>query len=531
MRNTTRCAALALVAILLAGTAWAAAPTQPPPAAPRGDAPVATQRPSQDEVQASLNAIDAADTRRLLSDRAYAGELLGHLDRIAPYMSEDAAAANAVRNMRLLALATLDRAADAAPIIDQVIEARPTEGGQYAAAWLAALQFRDWPRVVTLVETASRAVPGVRWADLRALLDRQTVSTVLFELKNEAGNADRVRFAAALFRIGWPGTGDAESSDHVRAILLEDRLAAGDLGAARDYAGSISSLGNYVPLLLGKRYDPTLPAGADRLGLLRSAIERRDQSTRDTLAAEPANFLYLVERANYLRSLARDEEALALLRPHLVDLPATAANGEHGIWVVNEAAAALATLGRDEEALALMERVAALPLTENPSLISLRISHLGLLWSAGRNEEVLQRATQLDADADRFASEFGKSWIASVRVCALAALGRNGDTAPVVERLRGWSGINPAALGNAYLCLGDDGAAAALMVRRLEAADPDPAIQALQDYSLGPAATGPSAVMHQRMLLLRDRPEVRAALDRVGRRLTLPLARAYWGEF
>ncbi len=532
MRNPTRRAALALVTLLLAGAARAGAPTQAsPPAAPQSDAPVAAARPSQAEIQASLNAIGAADTRRLLGDRTYAGELLDHLDRVAPYMSDDAAAANAIRNMRLLAYATLDRRADGGPIIDQVIEARPGEGGQYAAAWLAALQFRDWPRAVALMETASRAVPGVRWADLRNMLDRQTVSSLLFALKTETGRADRVRFAGALFRIGWPGGGDAESGDHIRAILLEDRLAAGDVTAARDYADGISSLGNFVPLLLGKRYDPSLPADANRLVMLRAAIARRDQVTRDALATEPANFMFLVERANYLRSLARDEEAVALLRPHLADLPATAANGEHGIWVVNEAASALATLGRNEEALALMERVSALPLAENPSLISLRINHLGMLWAAGRQEEVLRRAALLDVDADRFASDYGKSWIAAARVCALAALGRAGETAPVIERLRGWSEINPGALSNAYICLGDDGAAAALMVRRLEASDPDPAIQALQDYTLGPAATGPTATMQQRLLVLRDRPEVRAALDRVGRRLTLPLARGYWGEF
>ncbi len=532
MRNLTRRAAPALVTLLLAGTARAEAPTTtPPPAAPRTDAPAPAPRPSQAEVQASLNAIGAADTRRLLTDRAYAGELLGHLDRIAPYMSNDPAAANAVRNMRLLAFATLERPTDGAPLIDQIIEARPNEAGQYAAAWLAALTFHDRGRAVALIETASRAVPGVRWADLRNMLDRQTVSSLLFQLKTGRENAARVRFAEALFRIGWPGGGDLESGDFIRSILLEDRLAAGDTAAARDYANGITTLGNTVPLLLGKRYDVALPAGADRLALLRAAIERQDRATREALAAAPGDLQRLVERAAYLRGLARDDEALALLRPHLADVPATAANGEHGMWVVNEAALALSTLGRDEEALALMDRIAALPLAGNPQLMGLRINHLGLLWGAGRYDEVLRRAAALDVDAQRFASDYGRAGIAAIRVCALASLGRTAEAAPLIERLRGWSELNPVALSDAYLCLGDDAAAAALMVRRLEAADPDPAIQTLQDYTLGPAARGPTAALHQRFMALRDRPEVRAALDRVGRRMSLPLSRSYWGDF
>jgi len=532
MRNLRSRCALACVALLLAGTAQAEAPAQAPPPAPaQPDTPVPAQRPSEAEVQASLTAVGTADARRLLTDRAYAGELLGHLDRIAPYMANDPAGANAMRNIRLLALATLERPAEAAPIIDQVIDARPNEAGQYASAWVAALSFRDHVRAVALIETASRAVPGVRWADLRALLDRQSVSSILFELKNRAGNADRVRFAEALFRIGWPGRGDAETGDFVRSILLEDRLAAGDVAAARNYADGITSLGNTVPILLGRRYDPALPPGADRLDLLRAAIARQDQATRDAVAAAPGDLMHIVERANYLRSLARDEEALALLRPHLTDLPATVANGEYGMWVPNEAAAALANLGRESEALALMDRVAALPLADKPTLISLRINHLGMLWEAGRYEEVLRQASLLDADAERIASDFGKTWIAAARVCALASLGRNAETAPFVTRLRGWSELNPVALSHAYLCLGDEPAAAALMVQRLGAADPDPAIQALQDYTLGREASGPAAALQQRLATLRERPEVRSALDRVGRRLTLPLARGYWSEY
>jgi tetratricopeptide (TPR) repeat protein len=532
MRHPTARAALALVTLLFAGAARAAEPVPAPPVpAPGSDAPAAPARPSEADVRASLNAIGAADTRRLLTDRAYAGEILGHLDRIAPYMSDDAAAVTAVRNLRLLALATLGRRADAAVIIDEVIEARPAEAAQYTAPWLAALQFEDWARAVALVETASRAVPGVRWADVRSLLSRETVWGLLVELKNARQNADRVRFAEALFRIGWPGAGDTQSGDYIRSILLDDRLAAGDAAAARGYADGISTLGNTVPLLLGKRYDIALPAGADRLALLRAAIARQDQATREALAAAPGDMQRLYERANYLRSLAREEEALALLRPHLADVRATAANGEHGVWVLMEGASALAALGRQDEALTLMDRVAELPMEANPSLISLRINHLGMLWEAGRFDEVLRRATALDGEAERFASNVGRSWIATARVCALASLNRGAEAAPLIVRLRDWSETNPAALSNAYLCLGDEAAVAALMVHRLESTDPDRAIQALQDYTLGGDARGPVAAIQQRTAAVRARPEVQAALDRVGRRLALPLARRFWVEY
>jgi tetratricopeptide (TPR) repeat protein len=523
------------IILLLAGTALAAEPTQPPaPApAPPTDAPApAAARPSEADVGASLAAIRAADTSRLLSDRVYAAELLVHLDRLAPLMSDDAGAA-AVRNLRLLALATLDRRAEGTALIDQVIDARPNEVRHYVAAWVATLNFQDRARAVTLVETASRAVPGVHWADLRSLLDRETVFSLLRDLNNPAGKADRIRLAAALFRIGWPGGSDTESTDAVRSILLEDRLAAGDMAAARSYADGVTTLSETLTLSLGKRYDPILPADADRMAMIRAAVDLLDRRTRDALAATPGDIERVDNRIHFLRRLGREEDALAVARPFLRDVRATAGNGDYGMWVLNEAAFALAALGRRDEALALMERIAALPLADNPGLISLRINHLELLWDAGRHDEVLRRAAALDPGIEHYANDYGQMWIASSRVCALASLGRPAEAAPLLARLVALRDTNAAALSRAYLCLGDDEAAAALLVHRLESDDPDSVVLALQDYTLGtnPAGPQPTRALITRLLALRERPEVRIALDRAGRTLSLPLARSYWGDF
>lgn len=200
------------------------------------------------------------------------------------------------------------------------------------------------------------------------------------------------------------------------------------------------------------------------------------------------------------------------------------------MWMVNEAAYALIALGRNGEALRLMERIAALPLEGHMHLVSARINHLEILTSVGRHAEALDWAARLEAQEGNYASDYGKAWIDSTRVCALAALGRAPETAAALARLRGWSEINAPALSRALLCLNDLDAAAALLVQRLGRDDPGPAILALQDYRLsrGPGQTGP---LYDRLLSLRDRPEVRAALDRVGRVLSLPLARTYWGDF
>src|SRR3954464_10269543 len=75
------------------------------PAPPHGTAPAATQAPATPEpvtpekIEASRAAIGSADARRLLSDRAYAAEILAHIDRLASATDGNAVARLALDNL------------------------------------------------------------------------------------------------------------------------------------------------------------------------------------------------------------------------------------------------------------------------------------------------------------------------------------------------------------------------------------------------------------------------------------------------
>jgi tetratricopeptide (TPR) repeat protein len=201
------------------------------------------------------------------------------------------------------------------------------------------------------------------------------------------------------------------------------------------------------------------------------------------------------------------------------------------MWLIDEAAYALAALDRSDEAIALMRRLGTLPIAANPALIGPAINYGEILWDAGRFADALEHLRRLEAGSAQYANDYGKMWIAAGTTCALASLGRQAEAAPQLARLRAQADVNPAALVRALLCMGDDAAAAAVLVQRLGSDDPQGAILALQDYRLsgGAAQQGPH---YGRLIALRDRPEVRAALGRVGRVLSLPLARtSLGGEF
>jgi len=511
------CLALLALAAPQQGRAESAAPAQPRAGAATPD------------LDADRAAVGASDPARMLTDRTYATEMLVRLDRLAAVAVDDPDQRLAIDHVRLFALIGLERADEIRATVDRMLAARPRDPDPYSGAWMAALSIEDMGRALAVVETASRNVPGSGWAELRTLFERDHAFLVLRHFSAQGDEASRVRLAEALFRIGWPGPDAREGQDSIRLILLDHRLKQGNRAAAADLAATLTTPSNIAPLIVQRRYDPLFAGDDARLARFSEALAEHDRHTADAVAAAPNDYRTVLDRAQLLRSRGRDAEALALLNPFIRDVPATATAEEQGMWLVNEAVYALLALGRKDEAAALMRRLAALPVANHPYLVSASINYGEVLWEAGRFADSLAHARMLERDSLQFASDYGDMWVHATIVCALASLDRAAEAAPTLDRMRALGAANPAAMSRAYLCLNDLAAAEALMVQRLESEDQrEGALMALQDYRLIPAG-GVNPLM-ARLAGLRDRPAVRAAIERVGRVLPLPAARTYWGD-
>lgn len=493
------------------------------PAQPSAEQPVAgeNRQPSADDARArAIEALQTLDGRRLETDRAYAEAMIGHLQAIGAL--PDAEARIELDNLRMAAFVTLERTEEARAAIDRVLSSRSAMAEHYYLPWLSSLRIGDQARAVEAIVQASRNLRASEWPMLREMLPEIVIWRFMHELHRDGRGADRIRLAEALYRVGWPNYHDVRSIDSLRSILIDDRIARGETAEAAQLISALSSAGDLLPMLVLTKYDEAL-ANGDRIALLREVIARQDRQSAESLGAFPNDLRRTLDRIEFLRLVGRNLDVLAAAEPFLADVPATVAADPQGMWLINETVQALQALDRHEEAVALMSRLAALPVAGNTELVGPIINHSSVLLEAGRAAEALEHVLGVERDMSQYSNDYGKLVIAGTIVCALVELDRRQEAAPWLDRLRAQVDVNPDALMRAHLCLDDLDAAEALVVRRLGEESPDRVVLALQDYELQSDAEG-SDTHSVRYRSLRERPAVRAALDRVGRILRLPLA-------
>lgn len=476
----------------------------------------------------SVAAIRSIDMQRLQLEQAYAEQMLVHIERlwtqaIARNIQD---AIDRLDYLRLFALPTATRMADARAAIEVVLERRPARAGPYVAAWYSSLRVGDHELTIQVAETAARSLRGGEWPELRRFLEEPSVWGAFRSFDND--RRKRARLADALLSVGWPDDRQRAATDALRVMMVEDRLASNDVASASSYARLIVSPDALLRLSVLRRYDPLFAVGEDRVSRLRSALEEYDRETAVALAAAPQDHRTVLDRAQFLRGVGREADALALLTPFTRDVAATVAAGESGMWLVNEAGYSLLELGRDGEAIALFRRLSDLPLARSPGLIGPAINHGVVLFQAGRHEDALSYSRRLEGPASEHANEFGQLWNASTMVCALARLNRAAEAGPLLTRLREGVEVNGGALTRALLCMDNLEEAEAVVIRRLQAEDPETVLLGLQDYQL--PSSRPQTPLDVSRAALRQRPAVRAAAERVGHLLSLPIARTYWGR-
>jgi len=306
-----------------------------------------------------------------------------------------------------------------------------------------------------------------------------------------------------------------------RGRLLLER---GRVDEARRLLRGIVEIDSVIEMRVDRLFDPLRDDPEFESQLDVAAAAGKDVArSRAAMEAHPRSLEAVYLHAMVLKHAMRDAEGLAVVDRALArgaaDPAAFDDAEEFRNWVVNVRGYFLYGLGRAEAGRAALAQAAGLRERGHVNVSNI-INLGGYLISEGRAAEVVELIPRIGE-----ASPYGQGWIESIRSCAGAQLQDEKLRTTGLDYLKSHEADNPGAYSRALLCSNDLDGAAALMIRRLSSKEQrTDALLALQITPSSREDELPFAgTMRSRFAALRERADVRAAVDGVGRIERIPV--------
>ncbi|HEX8481317.1 MAG TPA: hypothetical protein VF650_05405 [Allosphingosinicella sp.] len=376
--------------------------------------------------------------------------------------------------------------------------------------WHMRLEIEAWKKRFAETATTLEAMTLGQSAALNSI--RLTwVWALLHAMKDSGAPEARTRVLKLLASDAFAPAETFGSNDSFRFLHAQDRLAAGDLAAARLVIARLEDPANIAAASLDPRMRGYLPSQD-----VAAAAAKRLARHQEWVAREPDRLRPLIAVAENLRQLGRGEEALALLKtaqPRLGKLT-EAEDSDHVNWWWNELAITYETLRRLDEAVSAY-RNGSKASEDGVANVS-QVINLALAQNRfGRPKDALATLATRDLSSEG-ASPYGIMLYRRARACALHLEGRGGEGAADVAYVKSHEKDAPAAVTDLYLCLGDMEAAGASAIRRLEDPELRPELLLeLSDFDLAPPTLA-SDLIARNLAALKKRPDVKAAIERAG---------------
>ncbi|RKP55671.1 hypothetical protein [Pararobbsia silviterrae] len=252
-------------------------------------------------------------------------------------------------------------------------------------------------------------------------------------------------------------------------------------------------------------------------------INERYVANRKTFAdAHPRQIGSVAAHAVALMEVGRFVDALALLDDAIARAAPPAASAPHAFdderenlrWALDDRSHVLWRMGRWDEAIATETQARENAMSAGGDMVSQRINLADLLYLRGKPRDALAELAGVTSET---ASDYGLLEADEVRVCAAVQLGDQDMLKTSLDRLRSHRDDAPGPLRAALMCADDEAGLAAMIAARLD--DPltrNDELGALQIHLPEPHPTEFEALLAKRFDAVRNRAEVRAAIDKVG---------------
>ena len=364
-----------------------------------------------------------------------------------------------------------------------------------------------------------------RWPDQLVRVPESYIPRAIRAARRSPNPDLEVRALSGLFKLKWHHRYNGEPSDlwHHLALLLLER---GDAEGAREVFRRVADPAMIVRARADRRFD-SLRAADPALFDVAAAAAREIERTRAIAESERDRIRAVLTFIGSLAANNRCEEALSETERAIARTEGPTAEdnpyrdgGEYFPWLLDTRADLLRCLGRWDDAVRYRVQAAGLMQDGEPN-VSQVINLASLYVDLGQPEDALAAIESVGSRR----SDYGDLQEQRVRFEAYAQLG---DAEGIRVTLAFISEHRHDAVGSyqsALLQVGDIDAAAALLIGRLE----NPRERADALYSIQGFAKQPRTPIEQqgaaRRTALIERPDVRAAIERVGRKESYPFLR------
>ena len=390
--------------------------------------------------------------------------------------------------------------------------------------WHARLQAgsvaKNYPDVLFTLTTMAQ-----RWPDsVNQLPVRFFTNLLVITRADPSLSESRLQMLLALRDARWRPASPFLGGDRVWYELASDLLDRGRVQEAIVVSRSIQTPTFVEYMLVDKRFDPVIRSDSAHYDF-QAVIDRNLEQLRKDAAAAPDQLDGVNVQAFALIQAGKPEEALTLLDAALArihDAGATSPFKDMSelIWLMNERATALLHLRRDDEALAQMQAASEIP--ENGHRNMSQLGNLAEMYEhLGQPLTALELLRKVD---DPVMSPYSRMDIEGVRACAAAHASDQADLKSALTYIRAHVADAPGWAVDAMVCAAAYDEASDLLIKELN--DPYERVDALERYEdivPPPNYLAQSLDEDNRVRALFSRPDVKAAAEKVGHRVKLPI--------
>lgn len=409
------------------------------------------------------------------------------------------------------------RCSDILPVADRLLATQPQDAetnnySHYLAFWSAYVCDDDERAARTIASTVQRT-PSL----LAELPDYAVVAMAL--------NLNDAATLSHFVNGSWRPSDPATDLSLIRLRLTRLHLRAGNLDQAREAAqdlidGGDASARAIVVLLVDKEFDPITRTDPTTYNYDR-ILERQLSNLEARAIAAPDSLSLQIQRAEALYVRNRLPEALAVADAALARIansteqsPAFSDQADQLNWLHDQRGTIINAMGSPEEGLAALQQGIEAGEDGKSDNVSQLLNRSAELVRHGRPTEALEHVDRLNLP---LTSPYGRMVALRVQACAFSQLGNEQRMRGVLDQLSARAEDSHVQVEIAATCANDLDLAARMLIAQLQSEDHTSVLIRLQRFTGEEPRTDHERTMHQREGVLRARPDVIAAVERIAR--------------